>query len=106
MNLDYYIGLVLPDIISILEIIGIFVVVVSAAQAFGKYLANTFARKSYGFKLHLAEGLATALGFKMAAEILKTVLVRELNELLMVGAIIILRTLLSLLIQFEMRPRR
>ena len=41
--------------------------------------------------------------FKMAAEILKTVLVRDLNELLVLGAVILLRALLSLLIHFEMR---
>ena len=39
----------------------------------------------------------------MAAEILKTVLVRDLNELLVLGAVILLRALLSLLIHFEMR---
>ena len=39
----------------------------------------------------------------MAAEILKTVLVRELNELVVLGAVIILRALLSFLIHFEMK---
>ena len=39
----------------------------------------------------------------MAAEILKTVLVRELNELVVLGAVIILRARLSFLIHFEMK---
>ena len=42
----------------------------------------------------------------MAAEILKTVLVRDLNELLVLGAVILLRALLSLLIHLEMRAGR
>ena len=54
-------------------------------------------------KFELADGLATSLEFKMAAEILKTVLVRDLNELMVLGAVILLRALLSLLIHFEMR---
>ena len=47
--------------------------------------------------------MAIALEFKMGAEILKTVLVRELSELLVLGAVIVLRALLSLLIHFELR---
>ena len=42
----------------------------------------------------------------MAAEILKTVLVRDLKELLVLGAVILLRALLSLLIHFEMKSHR
>ena len=38
----------------------------------------------------------------MAAEILKTVLIRDFGELLVLGAVIILRALLSFLIHFEM----
>ena len=56
--------------------------------------------------MELANGLATALEFKMAAEILKTVLVREMSELLILGAVIALRALLSLLIHFELRGER
>ena len=39
----------------------------------------------------------------MAAEILKTVLVRNLQELVILGAVILLRALLSFLIHFEMK---
>lgn len=39
----------------------------------------------------------------MAAEILKTVLVRDLQELMVLGAVILLRATLSLLIHFEMK---
>ena len=52
-----------------------------------------------------AMGLAAALEFKMAAEILKTVLVRDLNELVVLGAVIVLRALLSLLIHVEMKHK-
>ena len=42
---------------------------------------------------------------EMAAEILKTVLVRDLNELVVLGAVIVLRALLSLLIHVEMKHK-
>ena len=39
----------------------------------------------------------------MGAEILKTVLVRSMNEIFILGAIILLRALLSLMIHFEIK---
>ena len=54
-------------------------------------------------KSALTSGLALSLEFKMAAEILKTVLVRDLTELIVLGAVIALRALLSVLIHFEMK---
>lgn len=101
--LEELIERILPPIISILELIGIFVVSFSALHAFWEYLQTTFFHHPYEFKVELANGLATALEFKMAAEILKTVLVREMSELLILGAVIALRALLSLLIHFELR---
>ena len=101
--LEHGVELVLPYIISLLEIMGIIVVVWSAIKAFWEYIQNSFFHKSLDLQAHLANGLATGLEFKMGAEILKTVLVRELSELLILGAVILLRALLSLLIHFEMK---
>lgn len=97
------IHLVLPYIISALEIMGIFVVAWSAIHAFWEYIQNVFFKKHLDLQHHLATGLATGLEFKMAAEILKTVLVQDLSELLVLGAVILLRAILSLLIHFEMK---
>ena len=62
-------------------------------------------RTRANIKFELANGLALSLEFKMAAEILKTVLVRDLNELVVLGAVIVLRALLSLLIHVEMKHK-
>lgn len=101
--LNTLIETVLPYIISALEIMGILVVTWTSLQAFWEYIQNSFMKKKHDLQHHLATGLATGLEFKMAAEILKTVLVRELSELLILGAVILLRALLSLLIHFEMK---
>lgn len=94
---------ILPSVVGILELMGIFIVVVSAVRAFAEYIGNTFLHRNFTLKFDLADGLATGLEFKMAAEILKTVLVREMHELMMLGAIIALRALLSLLIHLVMK---
>lgn len=101
--LERLIETILPVIISLLELMGIFVVAWSALSAFWQYLQNTFRHQGYSYQFYLANGLASGLEFKMAAEILKTVLVREMSELLILGAVILLRALLSLLIHFELK---
>lgn len=101
--LEKAIEIVLPEIISVLEIMGITVVTISALGAFYRYLKSLFTRTPCDVKFALANGLALSLEFKMAAEILKTVLVREMKELMVLGAVILLRALLSFLIHFEMK---
>ena len=101
--LEHAINVILPPIISLCELIGIFVVTVTALQSFYKYLKGLVTRTPSDFKFELAQGLASGLEFKMAAEILKTVQVRDKEELLILGAVILLRALLSLLIHFEMK---
>lgn len=95
--------LVLPYIIGILEIMGIIVVCKSGICAFWQYIQNAIFHKENNLQFDFATGLTTALEFKMAAEILKTVLIRELSELFVLGAVIILRAILSILMHFEMR---
>ena len=101
--LETFMEAVLPYIIVILEIMGILVVMWSAINSFWKYIQNSFFKKDHNIQFYFARGLATGLEFKMAAEILKTVLVRNINELLVLGAVILLRALLSVLIHFEMK---
>lgn len=104
--MEHLIEAVLPIIIDCCELIGIFVVTVSAGQAFWQYLNGLLRHRYSNFKSELAEGLAAGLEFKMAAEILKTVLVRSLEELIILGAVILLRALLSLLIHLEMKTEQ
>ncbi|MCM1043859.1 MAG: DUF1622 domain-containing protein [Corallococcus sp.] len=60
-------------------------------------------RKKDLVRLHLAEGIALALEFKLGSELLKTLTVSEWSELLILGAIILLRAALTFLIQWEIR---
>ena len=101
--LENVVGLVLEFLIPICELMGIFIVAVSALGAFGRYLYGIITGKEGNIKFRLANGMALSLEFKMAAEILKTVLVREINELIVLAAVIILRALLSLMIHMEMK---
>lgn len=101
--LEHVVEFILEILIPICELMGIAIVAVSVLSAFWKYMCSLFTHSSCDVKFRLASGLALSLEFKMAAEILKTVLIRDLNELLVLGVVIALRALLSLLIHFEMK---
>lgn len=47
--------------------------------------------------------LAFALEFKLGGEILRTVITKNMNELYMLGAVILLRSFLTLVIHYEIK---
>ena len=82
--------------IVIAEVIGICILIITAVKCFIQYF-----RKDEHIRLALADGIALALEFKLGGEVLRTVIVREWTELLILGAIIALRGALTLLIHWE-----
>lgn len=104
--LEHYIELFLPEIVSLLEIMGIIVIAVGCLKAFYHYMKAYLTNRQYPLRIELANALALGLEFKMGAEILKTVLVRSMSEILILGAIILLRALLSLMIHFEIKAEK
>lgn len=82
----------------LLESFGIIVLVFSALKCFVQWR-----RKDTHMRLNLAEGIALSLEFKMGSEVLRTVIVRDWEELGILGAIILLRGLLTFLIHWEIK---
>ncbi len=85
----------------LMEIFGVSVLVYTAVKCFVKWL-----KKDRTVRLELAEGIALALEFKMGGEVLRTVAVREWEELGTLGAIIALRGLLTFLIHWEIKNEK
>ncbi|MBR6807479.1 MAG: DUF1622 domain-containing protein [Clostridia bacterium] len=65
-----------------------------------------FFKKDRELRLKLAEGIGLSLEFKMGSELLRTVIVRNFSELAILGAVIVLRAALALLIEWEIRNER
>jgi uncharacterized membrane protein len=82
----------------LMELFGICVLVSTAVRSFYKWI-----KRQRGIRLTLAQGIALALEFKMGGEVLRTVVVREWEELGILGAIIILRGVLTFLIHWEIK---
>ena len=60
-------------------------------------------KKDPHVRLVLAQGIALALEFKLGGEVLRTAIVREPQELITLGAIILLRGALTFLIHWEIK---
>lgn len=93
---------VLTDVVAIctflLEMAGIIVLITTSIKCFIKWL-----KKKNHVQLDLAHGTALALTFKMGGEVLRTVVVREWQELGILGAIIALRAALTIMLHWEIK---
>ncbi len=89
--------------IILLELMGGIILIFGCLNIF--YLFFFPAKKDFSTKLRIKLGRYTslALEFFLAAEILKTVKIRDLTELYVIAAIIILRILMMFVVHWEMR---
>ncbi len=85
----------------VMELFGVCVLVFTAVKSFILWI-----RRKPGLRLELAQGIALALEFKMGGEVLRTVVVRDWAELGILGAIILLRGVLTFLIHWEIKNEK
>lgn len=84
--------------ILLFEYVGVIVIIVAGVRGVWYYV-----RRDPLTRLSLAKGLSLGLEFKLGSEILRTVIVREFKEIGLVGAIILLRAALTVLIHWEIK---
>jgi len=82
--------------ILLIELAGIAVIVISMVRGF-----IGFIRKDPHTRISLAQGIMLGLEFKIGSEVLRSVIVTTWNELGTLAAIILLRSLLTLLLHWE-----
>lgn len=87
--------------VLLIELVGVAVLVFTVIKA-----VIAMFKKKPGLRLDLAQGIALSLEFKMGGELLRTVVVREWNELLILGAVILLRAAMTFLIQWEIKNEK
>lgn len=97
-NLHIYFADLVEICIILLEFIGLTVLMCSALKNIWGFLTG-----DPHIRLSLAEGIALALEFKLGSEVLRTVVVREESELIILGTIILMRAALTFLIHWEIK---
>ena len=87
----------------LLEFIGIALIIVGSIRALIRLIQNFTKKKDFHIVIDLGKALSLALEFKMGAEIIKTVIIHNLEELAILGIVIVIRALLAFIIHWEMR---
>lgn len=100
-NIESYLTYIVEFCTIVLELFGVIILVFTALKCFFKWI-----RHDTKVRLDLAQGIAVSLEFKMGSEVLRTVVVREWADLGILGAIIILRGLLTFLIHWEIKHEK
>ena len=88
---------------SLLELVGIVIIIVGSVRALVLMVDRMLKKKPFHVVYDLGRALSLALEFKMGAEIIKTVLIHNLEELAILGIVIIIRALLAFIIHWEIR---
>ena len=82
--------------ILLTELAGISVILISMVRGFIGYL-----RHNEYTRIELAQGIMLGLEFKVGSEVLRSVIVSGWSELATLGAVILLRSLLTVLLHWE-----
>lgn len=88
---------------GMLELVGIIIIIIGSVRALIKLFGCLIKKQPLHIVIDLGKALALALEFKMGAEIIKTVIIHNLEELAILGVVIIIRALLSFIIHWEIR---
>ena len=103
---EHIIEFTISVVVPILELMGIFIVAEAALMSFGRYIYCLVTRNRIHVKGRLAAGLLLGLEFMMTAEILKTIVIRDTKELLILGGVVILRGILAFELKQEEKEEK
>jgi uncharacterized membrane protein len=103
--LEHWFQLVISYVVPLVEACGALVVVMGVARAIWQYLRSFFEHDPLhvaSLRLQLGQSMVMGLEFQVAADILKTALSPTLNDMLLLGALIGVRTVLNYLLEREL----
>ncbi|MBC7196493.1 MAG: DUF1622 domain-containing protein [Deferribacterales bacterium] len=102
MIVEHILELIVPYITSFLELIGVLIIVVAAIRSLYRFFRNGFNFNDDELGFSFAKAMTLSLEFKLAAEIIKTVLIRNIDEFIILAAVAILRVVLSFVLHWEL----
>ena len=88
---------------SSLEFVGVLIIIVGSCRALLRLMQCVLRKQPFHVVVDLGKALSLALEFKMGAEIIKTVIIHNLEELAILGVVIVIRALLAFIVHWEIR---
>ena len=104
--LDHWIRVVLGYLVPVIEAFGALVVVVGSTRTVVQYLRSCMGPgpdRMASLRIQLGQSMVMGLEFLVAADILRTALTPTWNEMLLLAALIGLRTVLNYFVELELR---
>lgn len=95
----------LPILIHLFELMGIIILTLGTFPAFINYFKGKVSKKDYKIKYEFADVMVTSLDFKLSAEILKTVIIRSKEELVILAVVFIIRIIMTFVLEREMKTQ-
>jgi uncharacterized membrane protein len=98
--------LVLGAAATALELVGAAVILIAAVQVVVFMIVGLVREHTVSlgaWRSSLGKGLVLGLEFLIGADVLRTILAPSLEELALLGGVVLLRTILSFSIEFELR---
>lgn len=93
----------LPILIHLFELMGILILTLGVFTAFYHYIKKRFFKKDINIKYEFADVMITTLDFKLASEILKTVTIKSMDELVILASVFIIRIIMTFVLEKEMK---
>lgn len=101
MNLHHLLEQIIPNLAAVIEIVGVIVIIYGVIRSLYLFISSRGNLMASDPKLDLAKALAYSLEFKLAAEILKSVIIQTLDEFIILASIVVLRVILTFVIHWE-----
>lgn len=93
----------LPILIHLFELMGILILTLGVFTAFYHYIQKRFFKKNVNIKYEFADVMITTLDFKLASEILKTVTIKSMDEVVILASVFIIRIIMTFVLEKEMQ---
>ena len=92
--------------VQTLELVGILIIIIGSCRAVTRLARMLITKRPVNITIELGKTLSLALEFKMGAEIVNTVIMREIEELIILGMVIGLSAILTILIHWEIKNEK
>lgn len=100
--MEHLINTYIPYVYHALELFGAFVILVGTLKAVYHLFISKFDFRNEDLIVEIASALSLALEFILAAEILKTLVVQDMQQLLLLGVLLILRIIITFVLHWEL----
>lgn len=94
---------IIPYITGSLEAVGVFIITLAGIRGVFRFIKNSFNVNDEDVSIDFAKAMSLSLEFKLAAEIIKTVVIRNLDEFIILASVAVLRVILSFVLHWELK---